>query len=274
VAIISLCIAVVAVIFLLHTYQMRQIRNVVTVPISEPDATTSQSAVDLGNGFSKDASHVYLNERIVPNADPGSFVEIPKSLFVKDAYSVWYVDKSGYPEVVSLVKGADPKTFTPIVDGTETPGWWGKDDTSIFVGSINIPGVDLKTLYLNIPNDPNRYFAKDKNHVYYLEYFPGSQGASVIPKIDPASFQVIDDGVLPNRDNCAGIFPVIGDKNGLYNEDKGGVWNTFEGSVDPATFKQLGWNYSKDKNHVWYESAVIQGANPTTFKMPSDLGCG
>ena len=49
-----------------------------------------------------------------------------------------------------------------------------------------------------------------------------------------------------------------------WNEGSG--HNSFKVDADPATFKDLGDNYGRDKHHAFHEGRIIEGAEGATFK--------
>jgi hypothetical protein len=121
-------------------------------------------------------------------------------------------------------------------------------------------------------------YAKDKNRVYH-------DGATVLQGAHPASFEVFDmywskdrnfvyrrdgDKILRPRFDAAS-FQKIGDSK--YVKDKNGVYGAYvktatvteKPTKDPATFVLLNETYAKDKNHVYFDGSVVEGADAASF---------
>lgn len=101
----------------------------------------------LGRLMYSDGTHIYdLHFNILPEADVATFEHISDNWY-KDMSHIWWSNK--------LVKGANPKTFSPV---TVTP-------------SVGVTFPDFN-------------YGKDDKHVFYQD--------SIIPDADAASFEKID----------------------------------------------------------------------------------
>lgn len=91
-------------------------------------ANTATFTVDsaLGDGMAKDNVHVYFGGKVIEGADPATFTLVPSTFFLaKDSKNVYFIEHKldGWAKTrdnqqitnliknVTVVKGADPKTF-------------------------------------------------------------------------------------------------------------------------------------------------------------------
>lgn len=145
---------------------------VIGLPEADP-ATFEPLAFNLA----RDKNHVWLNDRIQPEADPSTLVLVDGGRVFKDKDSVHYADQT--------INGADPATFTHIGSG------YYRDKNHIYWGTDPIPDTDLSTFEVL----GNSFVAKDKNRVYRSGQPMADLDAATIKLIlhDPAGHQILSD---------------------------------------------------------------------------------
>ena len=158
---------------------------------------------------------------------------------------------SGGGSKSSIPPGADAATYRQLIvpGAPQSSCSYGKDKNWVFYGDSIVPGADSKTFTFI-----DRYYAKDVNHVYYLNT------CNSVPEIvpgDPSTFK-----------NLGG--------NGLYTLDQTSVYweNTPIANADPSTFVELYVGntptvYGKDATTVYHAGTVIEGADVHTFHIIS-----
>lgn len=106
---------------------------------------------------------------------------------------------------------------------------------------VKVEGVDVKT-FTTLDAD---HYAKDATHVFY--------DGVVVPGAEPGSFKALESGYA-------------GDAQRMYVDGK-----AIEGTkpVDAASFQVLNASgrRAKDKNHVYSDGYVVEGADPATFEL-------
>lgn len=200
-------------------------------------------------GFTKDAVHVFLNDKMIAGADPKTFQtyknlnDAAGRLFSRDSEHVfWGTD---------VISKADPDSFQ-LVETTGTLGMCApffKDKSHVFAGTGIIEGADPASFrYIGqIVGTPVLYsescLSADKNGVYV--------DSTKIPNLDPQSVQTL------------GIY--LKDKRAVY------LYTTELKGADPKTFELIdeGSVSAKDKNSV-YECGQVVMPNQTGFKFLGD----
>jgi uncharacterized membrane protein YhaH (DUF805 family) len=149
----------------------------------------------------------------------------------------------------------------------------------IYYDGVAMPDVDLSSF--SIINDQ---YAKDNGHVYSF--------GKILLGVDPASFEIVDvtglgrytkdkDHVYFSGDVIMGADPAtFAYIDGDYSKDRINVYMATQqiAGADPNTFQIVqdtsdSFNWSKDKNHVYYNGAVLENALPQYFKaVTSDFG--
>lgn len=117
----------------------------------------------LGRLMYSDGTHIYdLHFNILPEADVATFEHISDNWY-KDASHIWWSN--------NLVKGANPKTFSPVTVtssvGVTSPDYnYGKDDKHVFYQDSIIPGADAASFEkIDFP-DGDSWTVFDRNRVY------------------------------------------------------------------------------------------------------------
>ena len=215
------------------------------VIIGNKDNYFTQWAKDKYNAY-------YLGEQPVPLADYDSFHVIRevdssclKGSYAADKYRVYYKDH--------IVEGADPETFTEIID------WVGQDKHRVYyqwkatdikdynqlseISGFYSDGSHIYTREFEILEDADsRTFRQlgsqwygygswyvDKDHVWWRE--PHVVEVKEVKEADAATFQLVQ------------------------------VYNYSDGTTDTSE------SFAKDKSHVFYRGSVIPGADPATFEI-------
>ena len=216
-------------------------------PIHVSDKKTFVIIGDKDNEFThwaKDKYNAYyMGEQPVPLADYDSFHLIKETnsmgvqgKYAADKYRVYYKDH--------IVEDADPETFTEIID------WVGQDKHRVY---YQWKATDIKD-YNQLSHIGGFY--SDGSHIYTFEF-------EVFEDADPLTFRQLKG-------------------SSLWYVDKDHVW--WRGKemkevkeADAATFQLVDgyayfngttfWTrYAKDKNHVFFDDAVIP-PDPETFEI-------
>jgi len=260
----------------------------VATTTTEPGKITAILTVEGSEtAYSKDASHVYCQDRILPGADAKTFTAI---------YSVWTdsptfnfaKDKNHVYSECSIISGADPATFS-LINNDEGWTYAAKDKNNVYYdisGSTETPAAllpDADPATFTVFGDLVHGYAKDKNHVYRYDYQTGQP--SILIDADPATFTPIC-----KRSNI-GVCDFSEDNKHVFYQA------TVAPGADPSTFSLLCFPpiaaddeyscyYAKDKDHVFVLTGnngdqimqAIGGAVPATFTLvnpspPCGPGC-
>jgi hypothetical protein len=96
-------------------------------------------------------------------------------------------------------------------------------------------------------------YAKDKKTIYFRQ--------KPLAGADPATFRV-----CPENDNFSHDVVFARDATTVYMD------NMVVQTAHSATFEVLGANYSRDRQHVFYRTTIVPGADPASFKVyPHDF---
>ncbi len=183
--------------------------------------------------YAEDARHIFFEQNIVVGADPQTFSIIASTMDSPYAAEFGYVFAKDAVHVFdsgSLLKGADPATFT--FDGDTGVA---RDKNHVWVTDgdpaslIMVPNADLKTF-----SALNELYFTDSRKVFFESINAPTVTVSSIVA-DPATFRIFT-------------------RNYWQDEISGG-----DESASP------GEEYAADKNAVYYNGQIIQGADPVTF---------
>ncbi|ERK55237.1 DKNYY domain-containing protein [Leptotrichia sp. oral taxon 879] len=243
-------------------------KNSVFIENQKLEGVSSKGFEILDNEFNfvKDYKNVYYLDR---ESDGITYkvevldtkgVDIPSFEFLGDFYNKYYKDKNNIyflndrDDKMKLEKlnYADPKTFE-IINGN-----FARDDKNLYIFGYKVDGIDPKTF-----EALNYEMIKDKNGVYFLENISEENENSEIKTrklnlkgLDLRSFKKIDDSDYYFKD-----------KNSIYYEDSGNL-HKIE-NVDLKTFKDLDYNFAKDKNNIYYKNKKLNGIDAKTFEKIS-----
>ena len=190
-----------------------------------PKTSTNHS----GN-YAVDKNRVYFENKVVTNADPGSFKEVDWNIGqdkfrvykgerptqLKDYNSLNKIGRLMYTDGTSIydadfyiLPDADAATFEYVGEN------WYKDKKHVWWNTLSLPDVDVAT-FRPIKNYGFRYgekeeynscdfnYGKDAHHVFFQD--------SIILGADPNSFEIID---FPDSESWT-----IFDKNRIYSGNK------------------------------------------------------
>ena len=184
-------------------------------------------------------------------------IDIPSLEFLGDSYNQYYRDKNNIyflndkDDKMEFEKlaGANPKTFEIVDD------YFARDDKNVYILGYKVDGIDPKTF-----EALNYEMIKDKNGVYFLENISEENENSEIKTrklnlkgLDLRSFKKVDDSDYYFKD-----------KNSIYYEDSGNL-HKIE-SADLKTFKDLDYNFAKDKNNIYYKNKKLDGIDAASFE--------
>jgi hypothetical protein len=213
--------------------------------IEVADADTFEA---LNKDCGKDGKHVFLLGKVIPNADPATFRLLGGS-YSKDK-------NHGYTR--DVIVSDDAANFTIVPNRNETASnvtaegiVYARDSHFVYEGVLKIERADPTTFEF-IPMFNGYYVCRDKKTVYW-QHKP-------LEGTDGQSFVKITE---------------------LYFKDKNHAWALILGrevtwsivpNADAATFIGLKKAYSKDKKNVYYETRIVEGADPETFEETENNG--
>ena len=185
--------------------------------------------------FVKDKYGVYFDQAAVKGAEPNSFKTL-NNCYARDTGHIYYF---GYHN--DLYNGihevpCEAASFA-ILDYP-----YSKDASAVFYVYTRIKDADAATFSI-VGNN----LSKDKNHVYYKSaLLPGADAATIM---------------IPPHESSLDDMDYSKDKNQVY-------WKDRKFTVDDvAAFTPLGLGYATDGRKVYYESKIVKGADPATFKI-------
>lgn len=216
----------------------------------------------------------------IAGADPGTFKVLSDKDYAKDRKNVYYQGER--------IAGADSSSFQ-IIEKVGDPYWrYAKDRKRVYSGGRALDGANPASFDIL---DPDSRYSKDSTLVFYCSkliagadapsfralqqlgwavdhedaYFEGQR----LNVADIASFEVMPpayrkqeyDSMLKSLGRERIPCEWAKDSQAyycLYNRIPISDYNSFEVLTD---------GYAKDKNHVYYEHKIIEGADSITFRM-------
>jgi len=142
----------------------------------------------------------------------------------------YFIDKDQVLHYGTQLKGANPKRFRMLDHG------YVHDDERVYHASRLMHNCDPATFEVI-----DELYARDKNTLY-LDW-------QVVKGANPTGFKYLNDKSY--------IF--ITDGRNVFHRTK------MLNGADLASWEYIDYNYSKDKNHVYYSERKVAGANPSTF---------
>ena len=229
-------------------------------------ATFTVLASDSFSQWAKDKNYVYDFGNVVMEADPASFNTIGNSRYVKDKTHVFFGMGGEYSGLYSVVKGADPVTFS-AVDNPADYSYDAQDEQhKYYKGEILLPPTPDVAVGKIVPNkitaDPR--FSTDGQRVYVY--------GDMIIGADPATFTPLpyqdDQGYVFSKDE-AHVYFSSADSNSYLLDP-----TSIISGADPATFIVLGSGYAKDHIHAYFYDNVVPQSDPGTFALCEDINKG
>lgn len=245
------------------------------MPEADPETFTV-----LARDFGKDKNAVYL-KGATQKVDHASFI-IDEHGIPKDALHVYYhvpYSSTG----LSVIEGADPKTYQPYLLPEETYHQrWGKDHQAVYLYGKKVDAdgktfvrinqtlaFDSLNLYAVVTDyNAESGMAEDNTRVIRTGNNPGKKPEAVNDqyarfgnmiaisnwKIDyrSVSFEKID------------TIQVLDDRNIVVNNILVSDGQRLD-DIDVSTLEIIGRDYLKDKNSVYYDAQKIAGADAETF---------
>lgn len=243
---------------------------------------------EINDFIIKDKNHVYhVNGKkfdlleIVDGADPKTYQLLDPSIrdyrrnnWFRDSHSVYYKNKK--------VEG-DPDTFRPLNDAIAVDANFIYAIISYRGEGIHMLEVDdvirkhkiidgkihpINETYVQIGNSIVSAFTKDE---FELNTF---EPITAVKKID--YWTIVVNNVLINK---GVLFPEIDVKtfevlDYNFSKDKNSIYYNGQkiSGVDHASFKIISNEYSKDAKHVYFKNIILKEAIPETFKQTSEYG--
>lgn len=198
----------------------------------------------MNNEFSRDKFSAYFMSKRIPLGDPKSFkVSIQNSYYSQDSMGFYYGSDPVFP--------ADPSTFKVIGK------YFAVDSVHIYSGNLVLDSVnnlvDRSTFaYIGGP------YYRDANYVYVVvneNDFNASPLSLNQFSSNPGTFEYISGNFAKNNVSY------------FYGN------STMNGALPTDTINVLDENYSIVSGNVYYNSAVVTGADPASFK-PLKYGYG
>ena len=212
----------------------------------------------------------------------GKDILVPNySYEVKNLKGDYYIEngvvKFRYLEHSVSLDDADPESFVVLCETAKKAKScpYAKDNKNLYykdniVDSIN---VDLESIEVL-----NKLYLKDKNNVYCKEFRDKfATGISILEGADPSKFFVIYTRVHPSRyarDNGTLYKNCEKTSVDLNSTDISDVLNLIEdkefsmpSKADPESYEYLGYELWRDKNGVYRNYVVIEGADQDTIKV-------
>ena len=244
------------------------------IPFKAPSIKTVQgdniqvSYIESETGYWRTNTDVFFTATKIKNADPKTFQFFDNTVFGMDKRRVFARE--------TALAGADVSSFIPL--GMS----YAKDKSQVYYWHNTLPKADPNSFKLIDARDA---YSSDKSHVF--------SGYVILKDIDPKSFQVISGNLVKDS---GGIYYISGPSNAKktkpiknadpqslvlikfsYFKDKNNIYFlSHEGELTPVpgadiesfeVFKS-GWDWAKDKSHVYQDGKMKPGLNPNGFSPP------
>ncbi len=191
----------------------------------------------INDTYAKDKNNVYYCDaywseyEIIENGDVETFTMI-NDTYAKDKNNVYYEDCWTYYCDLNITD-INPDFFKDLGQG------FVKDNKNVYYGSRKHEELDVDTFkFLN--DSYYGDFAKDKNSVYYIQYFRGGVRINVCEECDVNTFERINNYYSKDKDN---VYFNSGSIEKISN-------------VDLDSFSLLSSNKAKDKNNYYVNGYI------------------
>ena len=138
---------------------------------------------------------------------------------------------------------------------------WSKDDKYIYCRNSKVMKADITTFKVL-----NAIFAKDVNHVFYID--------GVAHDIDTSTFVPLDVGKIEQADSIyidesrRWSYKGYGrDKDHVYFHDMMSGKPRVVKGVDIDSFEVLDFNYARDKEYIYYYGLKVKEASGSNFQI-------
>lgn len=236
----------------------------------------------------KDKNHVYSREgrnfnelEIIHDADPKTYQLLDPSItdyrryyWFKDAHSVYYKNKR---------INVSPETFRPLNDTIAV-------DADFIYAILNFRGEGLEMVEVDEVIQKHKML---EGEIHAINETYARIGNSVVSAFTKAEFEIntfdtitlireidywriivnnllIDKGVIYPEIDAESFESLRYD----FSKDKNGVYYNFKkiAGADSSNFEILSDQYSKDNQNVYFEAQILKGANSEKFKFSSEYG--
>ncbi len=222
---------------------------------STSDVFTSEYGDWIGKRVAKDKYHVYnpedcdVNGIQVIGADPATFAYLGGQDWFKDEGGVYQID--GQVGLLHKLDGADPATFA-IMNGT----WnWAKDKNGIYVYPLaKVSGANPATFTPILEDGMDTYYALDGDTLFFGGRDIGSLGDpyNVVGDIDAPTFTVLGEGYAKDKDR------VFFDGFAIHDADPE-TFRIFPDKTSGVVDRFFAYKaYAEDKNHVYLNGNATQ----------------
>ena len=204
----------------------------------------------LGNGYAGDDIHVYFEGEIIEAANPRTFkINSENPDYSSDRYYTFFKGKR--------VPFGDKDTFKFL-----------NNHLAIDKNSVYYHGEKQELIDRNTFTIINYFASEDKENVYIIKYTSPLKSELI-------SYKKITDFELKHLTTEYLLGKWLEDNDRLYLlDDK--VRNHYifpvTKEIDKNTFEVIGIEgnnyYAKDKNHVYKNGEILEGADPETFTIP------
>lgn len=239
----------------------------------------------INENFGKDKNGIFWRGTR-QNVDYKTF-EIDSDGVVKDKNHVYSLEGKKY-ELLEIIEKADPKTYQLLDPNIKeyNRNYWFKDANSVFYQSKRVEAdpktfkpindaiaVDAQFIYAIVTNrgegdgmvEVNEVIRKHKiisGEIHAVSESYAQIGNSIVSAFTKAEFELHTFESI-TKTKKINYWKIIVNET-LIN--KGIAYP----EIDVATFEELDYDFSKDKNYVYYDCKKIDGAILSSFEILSD----
>jgi len=226
----------------------------------------------ISSDFGKDSKHIYYTYRALDNVHHGTFYWDEKNGLPKDKKHVYLPTTE--TNSLTIIKGADPKTYEKVNLDESCLHWYR--DKNFYFYNHEKTAADRNTLSFEAP-----FLPYDKTYVFSVDDGKVKKTAHSGPITVMGKNILRDSKTFYYKADCDSTHKRIN-----YEDENTFKYFTMDESVfridnhiyvlgiiilsdqfDIDSYEILKYNYSKDKNQVYYKSSVLVGADASTFKI-------